>query len=258
MQTPSIVALLTVTVTLLLLITIIFTTTHVFVSTRCTRAYLNVLHAVLPRSFVRSFVCMCVCVRLGLVLHRTSCIMTATSLTRSCNPWFRFCSVWIAFDHVGNKIPFIENLGATQVPNQALAPHRSDACRCSLCLLADTSRCRSPQDQYDTLDLSDNEISKLENFPLLKRLRSVLLSNNRVSRIAANLASFLPNLETLILTNNRLTKLEDLDPLACLTSLRTLSLIDNPVTHQARYRLYVIHKLPRLRILDFRKIRIRV
>ena len=36
------------------------------------------------------------------------------------------------------------------------------------------------QDQFDTIDFSDNEIRKLEGFPLLTRLKSVLLSNNRV------------------------------------------------------------------------------
>ena len=36
------------------------------------------------------------------------------------------------------------------------------------------------QDQFDTIDLSDNEIKKLEGFPLLKRLKSILLSNNKI------------------------------------------------------------------------------
>ena len=36
------------------------------------------------------------------------------------------------------------------------------------------------QDQFDTIDFSDNEIRRLDGFPLLSRLKSVLLSNNRV------------------------------------------------------------------------------
>jgi hypothetical protein len=36
------------------------------------------------------------------------------------------------------------------------------------------------QDQFDTIDFSDNEIRRLDGFPLLNRLKSVLLSNNRV------------------------------------------------------------------------------
>lgn len=36
------------------------------------------------------------------------------------------------------------------------------------------------QDQFDTIDLSDNEIKKLEGFPLLRRLKSILASNNKI------------------------------------------------------------------------------
>lgn len=39
------------------------------------------------------------------------------------------------------------------------------------------------QDQFDSIDLSDNEIVKLENFPHLSRLGTLLLNNNRITRI---------------------------------------------------------------------------
>jgi len=35
-------------------------------------------------------------------------------------------------------------------------------------------------DQFDCIDLSDNDIKKLENFPLLRRLRMLILNNNRI------------------------------------------------------------------------------
>jgi len=111
------------------------------------------------------------------------------------------------------------------------------------------------QDQYDTIDFSDNEIGKLENFPLLQRLQTILLHNNHIGKIALGLSESLPKLDTLILTNNRLVNLSDLDPLSDLTTLKTLSLIDNVVTKKPYYRLYVIHKLPNLRLLDFKKIK---
>lgn len=38
------------------------------------------------------------------------------------------------------------------------------------------------QDQFDSVDLSDNEIRKLECMALLPRLKMLLLSNNRISR----------------------------------------------------------------------------
>ena len=50
---------------------------------------------------------------------------------------------------LGYKIPVIENMGATL-------------------------------DQFDTIDLSDNEIRKLDGFPLLRRLKCLMINNNRV------------------------------------------------------------------------------
>ncbi|CAI5938652.1 unnamed protein product [Closterium sp. NIES-64] len=210
----------------------------------------------------------------------------------------------------GNKIAVIENLGATED--------------------------RTAQDLFDSIDLSDNdivklegidlsdnEIVKLEGFPLLRRLSTLLLCNNRITRISPQLAHLsklqtlvlannrLTNLAdlnplTLVLANNRLTNLADLDPLASrahsLTSLSSLSspfpsflvasptpqaadtrsrqqsphqpsgsrpagipahsltslsLLDNTVVKKPKYRLYAIHLLPKLRLLDFRKVKLK-
>ncbi|CAI5476650.1 unnamed protein product [Closterium sp. Yama58-4] len=127
----------------------------------------------------------------------------------------------------GNKIAVIENLGATE-------------------------------DLFDSIDLSDNEIVKLEGFPLLRRLSTLLLCNNRITRISPQLGTQLPKLQTLVLANNRLTNLADLDPLASLAhSLTSLSLLDNTVIKKPKYRLYAIHLLPKLRLLDFRKVKLK-
>eukprot|EP00960_Hanusia_phi_P074398 768231-Hanusia_phi.AAC.1 len=122
------------------------------------------------------------------------------------------------------KIPAIENLGSTQ-------------------------------DQFDTIDLSDNEIRKLENFPLLKRLKTLLISNNLIFRVGDDLKDCLPNLHTLMLANNNIVNLQDLNPLCNLPALRRLCLIENNVTKQPNYRLYVINLLPKLLVLDFQKIK---
>ncbi|KAJ8759391.1 hypothetical protein K2173_006911 [Erythroxylum novogranatense] len=124
----------------------------------------------------------------------------------------------------GNKIPVIENLGATE-------------------------------DQFDTVDLSDNEIVKLENLPFLNRLGTLLINNNRITRINPNIGEFLPKLHTLVLTNNRLVNLVEIDPLASFPKLQFLSLLDNNITKKPNYRLYVIHKLKSLRVLDFKKVK---
>ncbi|CAH2208057.1 jg26039, partial [Pararge aegeria aegeria] len=122
------------------------------------------------------------------------------------------------------KIPQIENLGATL-------------------------------DQFDTIDFSDNDIRKLDGFPLLKRLKCLFFNNNRIVRLTEDLEQYIPNLEVLILTNNNITELGDLDPLVSLPKLKTLSLLHNPVANKQHYRAYVAYKLPELRLLDFRKIK---
>ncbi|KAE8618370.1 hypothetical protein XENTR_v10009366 [Xenopus tropicalis] len=124
----------------------------------------------------------------------------------------------------GYKIPVIENLGATL-------------------------------DQFDTIDCSDNEIRKLDGFPLLKRLKTLLLNNNRICRIGEGIEHALPNLTELILTNNSITELGDLDNLSPCKHLTYISLLRNPVTNKRHYRMYVIYKIPQVRVLDFEKVK---
>jgi len=126
----------------------------------------------------------------------------------------------------GYKIPVIENMGATL-------------------------------DQFDSIDMSDNDIKRLDNFPQLKRVTKILLSNNRISKIQDHLEESLPNLQWLILTNNDLQQLGDLDTLASLSHLEFLSLLGNPVTTKKHYRLYVIHTIPSVRVLDFKKVKLK-
>lgn len=68
-------------------------------------------------------------------------------------------------------------------------------------------------------------------------------------------AEFLPKLHSLVLTNNRLVNLVEIDPLASLPKMQFLSLLNNNITKKPNYRLYVIHKLKSLRLLDFKKVR---
>ncbi|EJD04395.1 L domain-like protein [Fomitiporia mediterranea MF3/22] len=124
----------------------------------------------------------------------------------------------------GHKIPAIENLGVTR-------------------------------DQHDAIDFTDNSIVALANFPLLRRLRTLLLANNRISSISSGLHLSVPNLTSLILTNNNITELGDLEPLRELKSLQYLSLMGNPVKEKKWYREWIIFRIPSLRVLDFQRIR---
>eukprot|EP01137_Pigoraptor_chileana_P015460 Opistho-2@71414 len=123
-----------------------------------------------------------------------------------------------------NKIAVIENLGATL-------------------------------DQFDAIDLTDNHIRKLEGFPMLLRLKTLFLSNNRIGKIDRDVATSIPNLEELILANNQLLELGDLLPLAKFSKLRSLCIMKNPVASQTYYRQYIVHNIPSLRLLDFKRIK---
>ncbi|KAF9023436.1 L domain-like protein [Hymenopellis radicata] len=124
----------------------------------------------------------------------------------------------------GYKIPVIENLGITR-------------------------------DQHDAIDMTDNAIVTLGNFPLLKRLHTLLLANNRITTISPSIHLSVPHLTTLVLTNNNLAELGDLEPLKELKNLTYLSLLGNPVREKKWYREWLAWRIPGLRVLDFQRIR---
>lgn len=124
----------------------------------------------------------------------------------------------------GYKIPAIENLGITK-------------------------------DQHDAIDFTDNSIIVLGNIPLLRRIRTLLLANNRIASISPSLHLSVPNLTTLVLTNNNVTELGDLEPLKDLRNLTYLSLLGNPVREKKWYREWLAWRIPKLRVLDFQRIR---
>ncbi|CRG85349.1 U2 small nuclear ribonucleoprotein A', putative [Plasmodium relictum] len=124
----------------------------------------------------------------------------------------------------GNKISVIENLGVTK-------------------------------DYFECIDLSDNEIIKLNNLPYLQRLKTLILCNNKIARIDSDIFENIPNLNSLILTNNKLEKLSDLNSLFKAKKLTRLSLLENSVSKLENYREYLIFNLPSLKYLDFQKIK---
>ncbi|EUD64801.1 U2 small nuclear ribonucleoprotein A' [Plasmodium inui San Antonio 1] len=126
----------------------------------------------------------------------------------------------------GNKITVIENLGVTK-------------------------------DYFECIDLSDNEILKLNNIPYLQRLKTLILCNNKIARIDSDIFENIPNLNSLVLTNNKLEKLTDLNSLFKAKKLTRLSLLENAVSKLENYREYLIYNLPSLRYLDFIKIKMK-
>ncbi|KAI1127152.1 L domain-like protein [Nemania abortiva] len=123
----------------------------------------------------------------------------------------------------GHRIPAIENLGVA-----------------------------GPQ---DAIDLVDNDIQVLGNFPLSPRIHTLLLARNRVSSIQLTLANSIPNLTNLQLESNNLSELADLDPLGSFPRLTHLVLRDNPVTKKEHYRYWILWRCPSVRFLDYAKVK---
>eukprot|EP01063_Lacrimia_lanifica_P024645 TRINITY_DN32514_c0_g1_i1.p1 TRINITY_DN32514_c0_g1~~TRINITY_DN32514_c0_g1_i1.p1 ORF type:complete len:238 (+),score=115.41 TRINITY_DN32514_c0_g1_i1:73-714(+) len=127
-------------------------------------------------------------------------------------------------DMRGHKIPEIENMGVLE-------------------------------DTFDSIDLSDNEITSLGNFPLMKRCSTLVLHNNKLEAVAGGLGHYLPALQALLMHNNHFKTLESLAPLRELPALQRLSLLENQVVRHPDYRLYLIALLPHLKHLDFKRVR---
>ncbi|GAA5897053.1 hypothetical protein JCM6882_007342 [Rhodosporidiobolus microsporus] len=127
----------------------------------------------------------------------------------------------------GHKIPAIENLGVTR-------------------------------DQLDSLDLTDNALTSLSNFPLLRRLAHLLCANNPVRTVSPSVPTSLPNLETLVLTNSALPK-ESLpalgDTLGRCRKLESLSCKGAPVQGAEHYKEWIVFRCEKLRVLDFERVR---
>jgi U2 small nuclear ribonucleoprotein A' len=81
------------------------------------------------------------------------------------------------------------------------------------------------------------------------------MNNNLLSHIDAAVGNSLPQLETLILTNNYFRELDQLEPLRNFKTLKTLSLLDNQVSKRENYRIHVISLVPSLKTLDFQKVK---
>ena len=138
----------------------------------------------------------------------------------------------------GHKIPEIENLGV-------LMDQFDSVCRFFPYSLPH---------HHPQMDISDNDISVLGNVPVMKRLRTIIIHNNRLDSVASGLCHCLPNVRDLMMHNNHFKTFQELEPLADLPSLERVSLLDNHVAKLVDYRLFVISRLPKLKQLDFQKV----
>lgn len=176
---------------------------------------------------------------------------------------------------IGHKIPAIENLGAAGVRFPS-----------TLRRLGARHYPQDPQltcaiQPQDALDLTDNDITHLGNFPLSPRLTTLLLARNRISTIAPNIADSLPNLANVALLANNISELADLtEGLRKCNGLTHLICLENPVRKKEvslairnayhsfaltiwadrgiiaqNYRAWVIWRIPSVRFFDYQKVK---
>jgi U2 small nuclear ribonucleoprotein A' len=113
----------------------------------------------------------------------------------------------------------------------------------------------SSSQPHDAIDLTDNDIQVLGNFPLSPRITTLLIGRNRIANIHPSMTKAIPNLTNLVLASNNLQELADLDVLATFPRLTHLVLADNPVAKKENYRYWAVWKCPSVRFLDYAKVK---
>eukprot|EP00051_Salpingoeca_urceolata_P027748 m.483108 g.483108 ORF g.483108 m.483108 type:complete len:275 (+) comp22787_c0_seq1:288-1112(+) len=106
--------------------------------------------------------------------------------------------------------------------------------------------CRSLQ----ALSLIGVGLNSLRGFPTLPNLVSLELAENRVNGGLNKIVTSCPQLAQLNLANNKLTKIEQLEPLKEAKQLRMLDLEGNALAGEEGYRAKVFELLPQLRYID--------
>ncbi|XP_039593400.1 leucine-rich repeat-containing protein 72 [Polypterus senegalus] len=103
--------------------------------------------------------------------------------------------------------------------------------------------------------LNNNKIRDVSGLKHNHGITELYLHNNQLTSVTGAL-NHLKSLQVLTLHNNQLTKLEEtISELKGMQFLKTLSLFLNPLAQESPYRLYVIHHLPLLKMLDKKEIK---
>ena len=114
------------------------------------------------------------------------------------------------------------------------------------------------QEDIKALRLSNNQIPNFLLFPAIEssaltanKIMWIDLSFNQLRRIDDELAEHLPNLQTLYLHANQISRYSDIRRLSCFSQIKSLTLYGNPVEEQKHYRNVVLYYFPKLTQLDF-------
>jgi Leucine-rich repeat (LRR) protein len=110
---------------------------------------------------------------------------------------------------------------------------------------------------FKAVRLANNSIARIELAGIclsknidLSKLLWIDLSFNMISKIPDDLSQIFPNLTTLYLHANQISKLSELKKLGTLTKLKSLSVYGNPVEENKHYRNYVMYVCSKLSQFD--------
>ena len=99
------------------------------------------------------------------------------------------------------------------------------------------------------LNLAENNIRKLENLDSLVNLQKLNLSGNNIAHLSSGLSN-LTQLSVLRIARNKLAVLSEVDKLALLSNLSSISVHGNPMADLEQAKSYIVYKLPMLTIYD--------
>jgi U2 small nuclear ribonucleoprotein A' len=106
------------------------------------------------------------------------------------------------------------------------------------------------RDQFDTWDLSNNRISRLENLPRLSRLSHLLLAGNIIQAVDSNnLSKNVPNIKSVTLSYNHISSLNEVANIGkSFPKIEFLSLVGNPVTSKFQRNVVFLHLYQNTRV----------
>ncbi|XP_077979278.1 leucine-rich repeat-containing protein 72-like [Glandiceps talaboti] len=98
--------------------------------------------------------------------------------------------------------------------------------------------------------LNGNKLRRINCLKFNYRLAELYLENNQLVDISGAI-QHLTSLHTIMLQRNQLTKLEEtVKEFKKMQALKVLNLFSNPLAQEKEYRLYVIHHVPSVELLD--------
>lgn len=104
--------------------------------------------------------------------------------------------------------------------------------------------------QLRTLYLAQNRLASLAGVGSLMHLQVLNVRHNLITSLAQLQADELPRLRKLCVSENRLSRIAELDALQSFRYICDLFLAPNPVAELPEYRSQVLYRIPSLRLLD--------